>query len=88
MSQLTENIQADPFGWSFDSVVIPPSMGNDPFILNKLRMRLMCIANAARSNATPRRTGQAGSSTDHTSGAMSPQDEVARHRRVRNIVHL
>jgi len=50
VKELEDDIQRDPFGWSMDSVVIPPAIENRPTLKRKLLIRLALMADAARSS--------------------------------------
>jgi len=91
-------IREDPFGWSIESVQIPPSINGNLDLKNKFLMRLMSIAEEAQQEAqrnaihdgtaaSSTRAATASSSTGRARGASLP-DEVAPQRRIKKIVHL
>jgi len=74
VKELEADIQKDPFGWSIDSVVIPPAIAGKPSVKKKLLIRLALMADAARSSQMQISTQPATETTPPEDGNPKKKD--------------
>jgi len=59
VKDLEDEIMKDPFGWSIDSVAIPPTIASKPSVKKKLLIRLAMTADTARSSQMQHKSNEA-----------------------------